>query len=142
MGIVCGQSRIIPESGSLAEYRELEDGALRLHLSPGLPDAVGANLGSFVAGIIGEARELGHNCPEVTAMDIICHTGGPKIVQEVCSGLGCPESALESTRKVMVHHGNLSGASNMAVLDLHNRDCPDEEGQGKDKWCMCISMGP
>jgi len=109
-------------------------------LDPKLPDAISTALPSFAEALIDDATALGYTCPTVQEMDIVCHTGGPRIVQEVCSGLGVAESALESTRKVMIHHGNLSGSSNMAVLDVHNRDCAADYTD--DKWALCLSMGP
>jgi len=50
------------------------------------------------------------------------------------------DAALASSWAVMRAHGNLSGASNLAVLDHHNHGCTAEEKDGK--WVVCISMGP
>lgn len=134
------RSRIVPDSSHLVDYRELDDGAIRLHLDKSLPDAVGEALPDFVKAMIDDTRARGSDCPEVVDMDIASHTGGPRIVQEVAGSLGVSESALESTCAVMRQHGNLSGASNMSVLDHHNRT--SESAEVDNKWVLCVSMGP
>lgn len=137
---VCGMSRIVPDSRHYVDYRELDDGAIRLHLDKGLPAAVGRAEPAFANCFIEKATALGFEVPPLSEMDIACHTGGPRVLQEVAQASGVDDEALASSYAVMTEHGNLSGASNMAVLDHHNRGNTDEEEDGK--WVLCISMGP
>jgi hypothetical protein len=115
----------------------------RLHLDKDLPNAVGRAEPAFVETLIDQAKALGHNVPPLKDMDIACHTGGPRVLYEVAKASGVDDAALASSWAVMRAHGNLSGASNLAVLDHHNhhnRGCTAEEEDGK--WVVCISMGP
>jgi len=135
--MVAGMSRIVPDSGHFVDYRELDDGAIRLHLDKGLPGAVGKAEPAFAQELIKRARDKGLEVPDTKDMDIACHTGGPRVLKEMAEACGVPDEALASSYAVMNAHGNLSGASNMAVLDHHNRSCELD-----DKWVLCISMGP
>lgn len=135
--MVDGMSRIVPDSGHFVDYRELDDGAIRLHLDKGLPGAVGKAEPEFAKTLIERGRAKGFEVPALCDMDIACHTGGPRVLQEVAQASGVGDEALASSYAVMRKHGNLSGASNMAVLDHHNRSC-----EITDKWVFCVSMGP
>ena len=82
-------------------------------------------------------------------MDVLCHTGGPKVLREVARGLSMEEpranEALASSWAVMREHGNLSGASNLAVLDHYNRNFKCKAGEFNstvDRAVFCLSMGP
>jgi len=135
--MVEGMSRIVPDSGHYVDYRELDDGSLRLHLDKGLPIAVGKAEPDFAKTIIERGRSKGFEVPALQEMDIACHTGGPRVLKEVAEASGVDDEALASSYAVMTQHGNLSGASNMAVLDHHNRST-----EIVDKWVLCLSMGP
>jgi len=135
--MIDGMSRIVPDSGHFVDYRELDDGAIRLHLDKGLPGAVGRAEPDFAKTLIERGRKQGLDVPALSEMDIACHTGGPRVLKEVAQASGVSDEALASSYAVMTRHGNLSGASNMAVLDHHNRSC-----EVVDKWVLCISMGP
>jgi len=135
--MIDGMSRIVPESGHFVDYRELDDGGIRLHLDKGLPSAVGKAEPDFAKTLIERGRKKGFDVPELHTMDIACHTGGPRVLKEVAEASGVGDEALASSYAVMTQHGNLSGASNMAVLDHHNRSTEEV-----DQWVLCISMGP
>lgn len=135
--MVAGMSRIVPDSGHFVDYRELDDGGIRLHLDKGLPGAVGKAEPEFAATLIARGRSKGYAVPDLKEMDIACHTGGPRVLKEVAEASGVGDEALASSYAVMNAHGNLSGASNMAVLDHHNRSV-----EYVGKWVLCISMGP
>jgi alkylresorcinol/alkylpyrone synthase len=138
--IISGGSRIVEDTRSLVDYREEDDGAIRLHLSPKLPDAVAAAEPAFVASLCAKAKaEFGSAIPPVQEMAVLCHTGGPKILREVAQCLKVDESHLKSSWSVMKAHGNLSGASNLAVLDHYTRNALD---RGEVTWAVCLSMGP
>ena len=50
------------------------------------------------------------------------------------------QAFLTSSRGVFLrsNHGNLSGASNLAVLDHHNQMAKTATSE----WALCLSMGP
>jgi len=135
--MIDGMSRIVSDSAHFVDYRELDDGAIRLHLDKGLPGAVGKAEPDFAKTLIDRGRSRGLDVPALSEMDIACHTGGPRVLKEVAQASGVGDEALASSYSVMRQHGNLSGASNMAVLDHHNHSC-----EVVDKWVLCISMGP
>ena len=138
--IASGLSRIVPNTEHCVDYRELDDGAIRQPHSKELPIAVGQALPSFTDALIHKVRAEGFDVPPLSSMDVACHTGGPRLLLNVQKGTGVSKEALASTFAVMKQHGNLSGASNLAVLDHHNHDCTDSEED--NKWVFCLSMGP
>jgi len=73
--------------------------------------------------------------PDITKFDIVCHTGGPSVLKEVAQAIGVTADHLASSWEVMRARGNLSGASNLAVLDQQN-------ARGGREWVVCLSMGP
>lgn len=81
--------------------------------------------------------------PEISTMDICCHVGGPKILTKVGETLGLPDpkDQLRASYGVMTQHGNVSGASNLAVLDHYNRELRKEPEKGRGFIC-CLAMGP
>ncbi|CAE8629530.1 unnamed protein product [Polarella glacialis] len=70
-------------------------------------------------------------------MDIACHTGGPRVLHEVAKAADATDEQLAASWAVMKAHGNLSGASNLSVLDYQNRVV--ENGR---QWVLCLAMGP
>eukprot|EP00931_Biecheleriopsis_adriatica_P091994 TRINITY_DN65832_c0_g1_i1.p1 TRINITY_DN65832_c0_g1~~TRINITY_DN65832_c0_g1_i1.p1 ORF type:complete len:695 (+),score=87.24 TRINITY_DN65832_c0_g1_i1:194-2086(+) len=132
-----GKSRLLEGSEDLVDYREIEHGKLRLHLHTRIPQVVHAALPSFTQDLLERvASETGH-APPLSQFDVVCHTGGPKILKAVAEALGMGATQLEASWGVMKAHGNLSGASNLAALDHHNRCIKPERD-----WVLCLSMGP
>lgn len=137
--VMAGKSRIIPNTEGAVDYRELDSGGIRLHLSRDLPTVVGEAMPDFVSSLLDKARETeGAEIPPISSFDVVCHTGGPRILKGIASSLGAEDEQLASSWEVMKAHGNLSGASNMAVLDNLTR-----RTQGSQRpWALCLSMGP
>lgn len=137
--VIAGKSRILPNSRHCVDYKELASGAIRLHLSKDLPLLVAAAEPAFVSDLLALAQGAigGTKIPPLLHFDIVCHTGGPKVLRELTAALGACEEQLESSWAVMRAHGNLSGASNMAVLDHLVR-----KQRSKRMWALCLSMGP
>ena len=133
--IIDGQSLIVPETQHLAAYREQESGAVCLHLDKGLPAAVGKAEPEFLASLLSKA--LPDEVISMADVDIACHTGGPKILHAVAQAAGVSEDQMEASWAVMKAHGNLSGASNLAVLDYHHRHV-----EGCRNWVIALAMGP
>ena len=139
--VLAGKSRIIPHTEHLVDYVEKDGGSIRLHLDRKLPDAIEQVEQDFVTSLLEEAQRAKKNdnvvVPPLASFDIACHTGGPKILQKVGLGLGLDDKDhLRASWTVMKAHGNLSGASNMAVLDEQNKMV------GGREWVVCLSMGP
>ncbi|CAE8585687.1 unnamed protein product [Polarella glacialis] len=135
--LICGKSRIVEGTEHLVDYRELDCGEIRLYLHKELPNAVGIAEPAFIKALIAEARASKADPPEVTEMDIACHTGGPRVLHEVAKAADATDEQLAASWAVMKAHGNLSGASNLSVLDYQNRVV--ENGR---QWVLCLAMGP
>jgi len=147
--MIAGMSRIVADTHDLVNYIERDDGAINLHLSKYLPDAIGAAEPAFVGDLISKGQDIlckgklgaSFELPAANEMDILCHTGGPRVLKEVAKAINATESNFKSSWAIMKAHGNLSGASNMAVLDHHNQR--RLLGPPSDtEWCVCLSMGP
>ncbi|CAE8585690.1 unnamed protein product [Polarella glacialis] len=134
--LICGKSRIVEDTEHLVDYRELDCGEIRLYLHKELPNAVGLAEPAFIKALIAEARASKADPPEVTEMDIACHTGGPRVLHEVAKAADATDEQLAASWAVMKAHGNLSGASNLSVLDYQNRVV--ENGR---RWVLCLAMG-
>ena len=129
--IVTGASRIVEDTEFLVNYHETNEGAIRLHLDKQLPEFIGKAEPDFVASLLDKGRRVlrGKTCqedddntmmPRVQEMDVLCHTGGPRVLREVAKSLGVTTDSMFSSWEVMKKNGNLSGASNLCVLDHHN----------------------
>ena len=119
--VITGRSRIVPDTRGLVDYQEEDGGSIHLHIDKKLPDAIGRAEPAFVETLLHEAELLGHQPPDIEGFDVACHTGGPRVLHEVASALGAADEQLASSWAVMKARGNLSGASNLAVLDHLNR---------------------
>eukprot|EP00581_Thalassiosira_minuscula_P018801 CAMPEP_0183717160 /NCGR_PEP_ID=MMETSP0737-20130205/10847_1 /TAXON_ID=385413 /ORGANISM="Thalassiosira miniscula, Strain CCMP1093" /LENGTH=918 /DNA_ID=CAMNT_0025946547 /DNA_START=104 /DNA_END=2857 /DNA_ORIENTATION=- len=166
--IVTGLSRIIEGTSHLVDYYETNEGAIRLNLDKRLPENVGKVEPDFVSTLLAKGRKvlrnrkhLDENLPTMSNlkdMDILCHTGGPRILKEVANSLGVDSKQnLYSSWEVMKNNGNLSGASNLSVVNHHSMlsQLNSEKGGGggdattnptmrhrTSEWAVCISMGP
>lgn len=136
--ILGGTSRIVENTEHLVKYYEEDGGVIRLHLSRDLPDAIEKVEADFVNSLLNDAKEKYSKItiPSLDQFDIACHTGGPRILQKVGRGLGIDDKEhMKASWAIMKANGNLSGASNMAVLDKQNK-------LGGRNWVVCLSMGP
>lgn len=154
--IVTGASRIVNGTHHLVDYFETDDGAIRLHLDKHLPDHIGKAEPDFVAHLLDKGREILHrgmdeqeNVTEmipmsVRDMDVLCHTGGPRVLKEVEASLGVSRQNMLSSWEVMNNNGNLSGASNLCVLNHHNQLRAKNQGDALSTsgWAVALSMGP
>ena len=93
-------------------------------------------------GLLAEAEEVGYSPPEMDGFNLACHTGGPRILYEVATALGVEDQQLASSWAIMTAYGNLSGASNLTVLDHLNRSTADEPPETSRRWVLGLSMGP
>ncbi|MDP2438258.1 MAG: hypothetical protein Q8P67_21140 [archaeon] len=141
--MMAGASRIVPDSLDNVDYSELDGGFLRLHLSKDLPVTVASAEPAFVSDLLAEAAHQqivsdGHYdpLPPLHDMDIALHTGGPRVLREVARVLGTSDDRLKASWQILQANGNLSGASNLAVL---HRQAQMPDGR---PWVVCLSMGP
>lgn len=140
--IVTGASRIVDQTRNLVNYFETDDGSVCLHLEKQLPMFIGQAEPKFVQDLLEKGQSTSkHNIPSVESFDILCHTGGPKVLKEVAKSLGVTKGQMRSSWEVMTSHGNLSGASNLAVLDHHNQ-LAENMANDTSEWALCLSMGP
>lgn len=136
--VLAGKSRILPDTEWAVDYRELDCGGIKLNLSRDLPTCVAEATPAFVSSLFDMAKKTsGAKIPPISSFDVVCHTGGPKILKTIANSLGAEDEQLASSWEVMKARGNLSGASNMAVLDNLARKL-----QSKRPWALCLSMGP
>ncbi|CAE7267141.1 stlA [Symbiodinium sp. CCMP2592] len=119
-------------SESVGKYRENQDG------STCLPDAIAAAEPKFLSTLLSEAGLP--EVPTLAEVDIACLTGGPRILQEVAQAADVYKDQMEASWAVMKEHGNLSGASNLAVLDYHLRRV--ESRQPPRRFVIGLAMGP
>ena len=144
--IITGHSKVVNDTHEAVDYFEDDNGDIRLHLSRDLPKMIGQHDLDFVQSLLKKGRAAGHNIPSLTSshFDVLCHTGGPKILLEVQQSLGLEKRDMMWSWDVMESNGNLSGASNLAVLDCHNiYDYKDNSrGKQKSEFSIGLSMGP
>jgi len=73
------------------------------------------------------------------------HTGGPKVLEYVAEGLGFAKEQgrviMAPSWYVMENYGNLSGSSNLVVLD-HWRKMPKDVKVEARRHVVCMSFGP
>ena len=145
--IITGASRIVDETSHLVRYFETDDGSIRLHLDKKLPDHVALAEPEFCADLLKKGKKVlkkqdpQHQMPDIEHFDVLCHTGGPRVLNEVAGALGVSKSNMQSSWEIMTMHGNLSGASNLAVIDHHNQMAKNRPSDTCE-WQLCLSMGP
>jgi salicylate hydroxylase len=143
--MLAGASRIANDTSHLVNYFESDGGVIQLHLDQKLPGHTAMAEPDFVKTLLVNAKNALSDqsnsmrtiIPYVTEMDIVCHTGGPRVLKMVAQSLGATEENMVSSWEVMTSHGNQSGASNLAVLNHHNL-----QPKRKSEWAVCLSMGP
>ena len=138
--IICGASRIIKDSHDHTDYFEANDGAIRLHLSNRLPEAIAKAERDFVHGLLADAAQCcaansTNTPPALSDFDVVCNVGGSRVLKEVAKSIGLTDDHLESSSAVMHAMGDLCGVSTFAVLDHQNK-------RGGRAWVLCLSMGP
>lgn len=141
--VMAGKSRIVPNTFNIVDYHEMDDGGIRLNISIELREIVAREEPAFVEDLLKEAKQwqylrdgVQEQLPEIPEWDIALHTGGPKIIEGVCQAFRSTKDRFQASWKVMKENGNLSGASNLAVLH-HQAHLKESR-----PWVLCLSMGP
>jgi len=126
----------------------------RTHLYPGTERTMGWDIGSSGLKIVLDAevptlveqylradvqRLLdGHRLAVADIAGWVCHPGGPKVIEAICSALDLPPDALEITWRSLAEVGNLSSASVLHVLADTLDKCTFEPGSPG----LSMAMGP
>lgn len=143
--MISGLSRVLGDDHTAVNYFEDDDGSIRLHLAKNLPDLIACHDEDFVHTLLEKShRRTNLKIPPLSSehFDVLCHTGGPRVLREVQQSLHLERSDFSWSWDVMQSHGNLSGASNLCVLDHHNRHIAVANGKPRSSWAICLSMGP
>ncbi|CAF1084991.1 unnamed protein product [Adineta ricciae] len=141
------QSTIIPDTIELGRLKEFNDSSIHLYLDKQLPYAVFDALPNFVSKLLNEYQIDIYHC------QFAVHTGGPKIIRGIKECLNLDDEQLCSSWYVMTHYGNLSGSSNLVVLEhfcrwKYSENKPNEKGIcfpkdfNRYKYIVGLSFGP
>eukprot|EP01116_Phalansterium_solitarium_P018371 TRINITY_DN4842_c0_g1_i1.p1 TRINITY_DN4842_c0_g1~~TRINITY_DN4842_c0_g1_i1.p1 ORF type:complete len:383 (+),score=76.68 TRINITY_DN4842_c0_g1_i1:203-1351(+) len=128
--IVDHLSSLLPETEHLALYQEKDNSELHLFLDRLLPDAIFKSIAGLVATLLAPHGVTPDKC------HFFSHTGGPKILRGVQAVFDVPIERLASSWHIMKTYGNLSGSSNIAVVDHARRSGEPIE------WAVCAAFGP
>lgn len=105
----------------------------RIVLSPDVPKVVEQNIRANAEEFLASQ--------DLTLSDIgslICHSGGPKVLQAVERALDLPPDALEPSWRSLREVGNLSAASVLTVLEDYMDHFPGAPGT----YSLLVAMGP
>jgi alkylresorcinol/alkylpyrone synthase len=105
----------------------------RIVLSPDVPRVVQDNLRRDVDGFL---AEQGLALSDISS--VICHSGGPKVLEAVERALDLPAEALEPSWRSLREVGNLSAASVLVVLQEYIEQRPGKPGS----YSLLLAMGP
>ena len=105
------RSALLPNSIELARLHEFNDGAIHLFLDKELPVAVFNHVPALVTEL------LTKHSIDLSQCLFAVHTGGPKIINGIQECLKLKREQLFASWYVMKKYGNLSGSSNLVVLD-------------------------
>jgi predicted naringenin-chalcone synthase len=105
------RSVLIPNSIDQAVLQEFNHGAIHLFLHKELPESVFAYIPTFINTFLAE-----HNI-DITRCLFALHTGGPRVIRGIQQCLNLQPEQLFGTWYVMRNYGNLSGSSNLVVLE-------------------------
>lgn len=113
--IIDHYSSIIAETIHLGRLKEFDDSSIHLYLDKQLPYAVFDYLPKYLHNVLNEHRI------EINQCQFAVHTGGPKILRGVSNCLNLKDEQLCASWFVMINYGNLSGSSNLVVLEHFRR---------------------
>jgi alkylresorcinol/alkylpyrone synthase len=116
--VVASRSEVYPGTGDVLGWRLNSDG-FRIVLTAELADVVARHLSAGVSSLV-------------------CHPGGPKVIDAIQQSLKLPDSALEMSRRSLAEVGNMSSASVLHVLEKTIDTCPPAPGSAG----LMIGLGP
>lgn len=133
--IIDHKSHMIPDSFNLVKYQELDDAVIHLYIAKELPGEIKKIIKPQVERLIAPYGLKIDDCTYSV------HTGGPKVLEYVAEGLGVEKERMAASWYCMKRWGNLSGSSNLVVLD-HWRKMPDDVERDSRRFVVCMSFGP
>jgi alkylresorcinol/alkylpyrone synthase len=112
---------------------DLVSTGFRIVLSPDVPRVVEKNLRHDVDAFL---ADQGLRLSDISS--VICHSGGPKVLQAVERSLDLSADALEPSWRSLNEVGNLSAASVLVVLQEYLEKHPGTPGS----YSLLLAMGP
>ena len=146
--VVASRSSLLlgPGGASTQEDMWLREGGFRADgsivgqnfVGKSVPKHLLRNLPPFVAQLLADARL---DAPAAAAAAVLCHPGGPAILDTAARALRLEPWQLEHSWRVLRERGNMSGATNLFVLhDWLQRGCPGERGRAAH--AVGLAFGP
>lgn len=129
------RSMLLPDSFDLVKYAERDDAVIHLYIDKELPAAIGKVLTKEVESLLAPYNLKVDDC------SYSVHTGGPKVLNNVQDALRVAPERLASSWYCMKKYGNLSGSSNLVVLDHWRKLAPTIKQDAKE-FVVCMSFGP
>jgi len=133
--IIEHRSHMIPDTFDLVKYAERDDAVIHLYIAKELPGAIKKVLRGQVDALLAPHGVKLEDC------SFSVHTGGPKVLEYVAEGLQCSKARMASSWYCMKKWGNLSGSSNLVVLDRWRKLPKDVEADPR-RHVICMSFGP
>jgi len=112
---------------------DIVSSGFRIVLSPEVPQVVRLNLRRDVDEFLAS-----QGLTRADIASIICHSGGPKVLEAVEQSLELSEDALEPSWRSLREVGNLSAASVLVVLREYMEEHPGQLGS----YSLLLAMGP
>jgi chalcone synthase len=113
--IIDHRSSIIENTLELGRLKEFNDSSIHLYLDKQLPYAVFNYVPHIINQLLKEYQINIFQC------QFAVHTGGPKIIRGIQKCLNLKDEQLCASWFVMFNYGNLSGSSNLVVLEHFRR---------------------
>jgi predicted naringenin-chalcone synthase len=134
--VVEHRSALLPGTFDRVKYTERDDAVIHLYIAKELPEDIKRELPAQVKALLDPHGLKPSDCT------FAVHTGGPKVLNYVAEGLGLDSKArMASSWYCMKKWGNLSGSSNLVVLDQWRKLPPTAGGELKE-YTVAMSFGP
>jgi len=133
--IVEHRAALLPETFDRVKYQELDDAVIHLYIAKELPEDIKKALPAQVRALLAPHGLTPDDC------SFSVHTGGPKVLKYVKEGLNTTDERMAASWYTMKKWGNLSGSSNLVVLDQWRKLPPTIKSDPKP-YVVCMSFGP
>lgn len=136
------RSALIPGTFDLVKYHEKDGAVIFLDIAKELPEKIKEVLKGRVELLLQPHGIRMEDCTYSV------HTGGPKVLKYVAESLSISKNRMASSWYCMKKWGNLSGSSNLVVLDQWRKLPAKTEGDvnyiqpESKKHVVCMSFGP